>query len=31
MGNISEMSRRSGIPRSTVRDFLKRYGFRSSE
>jgi DNA-binding NtrC family response regulator len=28
-GNISEMSRRSGLPRMTLSDLLKRYGFHS--
>jgi DNA-binding NtrC family response regulator len=30
-GNLSEMSRRSGIARSTVREYLQRLGLRSEE
>jgi DNA-binding NtrC family response regulator len=30
-GNISEMSRRSGVERSTVRQYLARHGLRGSE
>jgi DNA-binding NtrC family response regulator len=30
-GNLSEMSRRSGLARSTVRDYLARYGIRMVE
>jgi DNA-binding NtrC family response regulator len=30
-GNVSEMSRRSGIERSTVRQYLARHGLRGSE
>jgi transcriptional regulator of acetoin/glycerol metabolism len=30
-GNVSEMSRRSGIERSTVRQYLARCGLRGSE
>jgi DNA-binding NtrC family response regulator len=30
-GNLSEMSRRSGLARSTVRDLLARYGIRTVE
>jgi DNA-binding NtrC family response regulator len=30
-GNVSEMSRRSGLERSTVRQYLARHGLRSSD
>jgi DNA-binding NtrC family response regulator len=30
-GNLSEMSRRSGLSRSQVREYLQRHGLRSSE
>jgi transcriptional regulator of acetoin/glycerol metabolism len=30
-GNLSEMSRRSGLSRSTVREYLQRLGLREVE